>query len=154
MNVWIFEDNNAAVDKVIFMRYLSEQNISVQGHFKDIIDDDEKTAWRYPAYAAEKFGKNKKTLEKIRILAADRGNSKNDVERNFNNQLEEFKGLYCMCHVLGYDFIDWDRPCEKAGVSADKNCDFALMKDGNTYYADVKDCSGGVMSQKGLDELM
>ncbi len=154
MSEWIFKDNKPQIAKAEFRRFLLSHNIAIRGHFESVMESDEGTAWRYPAYAAEICGKNKKTIKKIKLLATDRGNNKNDVERNYRNQLEEFRGMYCMCNTLGYGFVDWDSPSGKKGVGLEKDCDLALLKDGNVLYADVKDCSGEVMSQKELDVLV
>ena len=148
---WIFEDNHILIDKAQFENYLESNNVIVGGHLKDIMDDTGSDAWRYPAYASVKCKNASETIKKIRLLAKNRGDNDNEREGKFNNQLEEFRGLYCLCNILKYDFSGWDK-CRK-GINNFKDCDIALLKDGQKYYAEIKDSISEIKSQKDLNEL-
>ncbi len=146
---WIFEDNQPAsiADRDLLVDYLSVKLIEAEGHFKEALQDDEGLAWRYPAFAVRRFSSHPTLVEKLRLLCQCRGTNENDVERNYQNQLVEFHALYALTALMGYQFMGWDMPSGKPTADPGKNCDLALMKEGEEVFADAKDCSSEILTK-------
>lgn len=146
MAPWIFKDNQSLsdADRRLLINYLSDQGIIVEGHFQRGLEDD--FAWKYPAFAVKHFFSDPGLSKKLYLLCQNRGNNKNEVERNYNNQFIEFVALYDCVALMGYRFIGWDKPSGKAGADPEKDCDLILIKDGQKFYADAKDVSSETLS--------
>lgn len=143
---WIFKDNQHAsdTDRNLLCGFLQKHKIAVEGHFRDALDNSG-LAWKYPAFAVKHYPSDPLLIEKLRLLCQVRGNG-NNVERHYQNQLVEFHALYASVALMGYRFEGWDKPSGKTGVDPQKNCDLALMRDGERLFADAKDVSSEIFS--------
>lgn len=149
---WIFKDDQriSTADRDLLRRYLHDHNIVLEGHFKEALEDDNSLAWRYPAFAAKHFSSDPVLVKKLSLLCKIIGSNDNDIERHYQNQLVEFHALYACVALMGYRFDGWDKQSGKAGVDPKKDCDLALIKDGQKAFSDVKDVSSEILS---LDEI-
>ena len=149
MNAWVFRDNwhTSIEDRNLLCAFLQQHQIPVEGHFRDALDDDSGAAWKYPAFAVKHYSSDPRLIEKLRLLCQRRGESDNDIQRNFQNQLVEFHALYACVALMGYRFEGWDKPSGKTGADPKKDCDLVLIKNGQKVFADAKDVSGEILSQ-------
>src|SRR3989338_2053448 len=149
MDTWVFRDNwHASIeDWNLLCTFLQQHQIPVEGHFRDALDEDSGAAWKYPAFAVKHCSSNSVLIKKLRLLCQDRGKDKNDVERNYDNQLVEFVALYHFVALMGYRFDGWEKSSGKTGVNPQKNCDLVFVKDGQQFFADAKDENSEKLSQ-------
>lgn len=131
----------------IIQRYLTNSSITAKGFLKNDLQKKRNTkSLIYVSYAIEKFSLNPNLRQKIELLASIRGKDKNDIKRNYYNQLVEFHALYVLTKMMGFNFVDFDRASNKQYAQRNKNCDLCLEKNNHLYFADAKDLSGEIMS--------
>lgn len=150
---WIFKDDQriSTADRDLLCCYLHKHNIVLDENFNKALGDDTDLAWWwYPAFAVKYFSSDPVLVKKLSLLCKIRGSSDNDIKRHYQNQLVEFHALYACVALMGYRFDGWDRQSGKAGSDPKKNCDLALIKDGQKFFADAKDVSSEIFS---LDEI-
>ena len=151
---WFFQDTwtASAHDRDRLLQYLKQHRIEPQGFFADVLDSNFtrswEPAWRYPAYAVTHFDSTPGLENKLKNLCRKRGSNPNDIERNYSNQLREFQALYTLTTFLGYKFIGWDAPSKKPCADPKKNCDLALSKNEINFFADARDESSEILSQR------
>jgi hypothetical protein len=132
----------------IIQKYLNDKSIVATSFLKDDIQEKNHKSLIYVAYTIENFSSNSKLEEKIRLLASERGNinNRNDIKRNYRNQLVEFHALYVLTKLMGFNFVDFDMISNKQYAQPNKNCDLCVEKNNRVYFADAKDLSGEIMS--------
>jgi len=130
----------------ILLQYTKRNGIKLEGHLKTDVEESNYKALEYVIYAIDNFGNNAKLKEKIQNLALERGANKNDIKRNYHNQLAEFHALYILTKRMGYNFVDFDIKSNKTYANADTNCDLLIEKHGLKSFVEVKDCSGETLS--------
>ncbi len=153
---WIFEDVAivSPTDRELLLNYLAQRNIKPEGYFHEALQDDEGSHWRYPAFAVKHFASCQKLQGKLKLLCSRRGRDDNDVERNYQNQLVEFRALYALTALMGYQFTGLDEPSGKPYAGAGTDCDIALTRSGKTVFADAKDSSGEILSQDEVEHVI
>lgn len=134
------------LDIDILLQYTKRNGIKLKGHLKSDVKERNYKALVYVIYAISNFGNNAKLREKIKNLASKRGANKNDIKRNYHNQLAEFHALYILTKRMGYNFVDFDVKSNKTYANADTDCDLLIEKDGLKSFAEVKDCSSEIKS--------
>ncbi len=129
---------------------MKERDIEPQGLFQHHLAEEEGEVWRYPAYAVKHFASmDGKLEEKLRLLCRCRGKNGMEIERNYWNALVEFHALYALTALMrGYQFKEWDAQSRTSSAAPNKNCDLALEKDGKPIFAEVKNLSGDLLSER------
>jgi hypothetical protein len=145
---WIFEDDYqiSLKDRDLLVGYLSDKLIPVEGYFAMELRYTS-FALKYPVFAVKHFSSDPLLVNKLTLLCQKRGKDDKDVKRHYQNQLMEFVALYDYVALMGYQFYGWDKPSGKSGVAPEKNCDLALLKDGQKFFAEVKNLSSEILSE-------
>lgn len=132
----------------VIKKYLNDKSIAANGFLENDMQQKNEKSLIYVAYVVENFSSNPKLEQKVKLLASERGdtNNKNDIKRNYYNQLVEFHALYVFTKLIGFNFIDFDIPSNKKYADQNKNCDLCIEKNNSRYFADAKDLSGEIMS--------
>ncbi|MEA3432101.1 MAG: hypothetical protein U9R01_05435 [candidate division WOR-3 bacterium] len=130
----------------ILLQYTKRNKIKLKGYLKSDVEEQNYKALVYVIYAINNFGNNAKLRKKIKNLVSKRSANKNDIKRNYHNQLAEFHALYILTKRMGYNFVDFDVESNKTYANANTNCDLLIEKDGHKSFVEVKDCSGEIIS--------
>jgi hypothetical protein len=139
--------------KVAVEEYLARKGIipDPNGALREDLDEDNEMGLDYLAYAIANYHTLPGIEENVRALAQI-CESDFDKEREYNNRLTEFMGLWFVSEVLQERIVALEAHSPHRPAGSKKTCDLKSESAGVATYYEVKDFSSEILTQVEVDE--
>lgn len=142
--------------KKLAQDYLEHYGIEPKGILRQILEANWKPALNYLAYAVQRYPEHPGIRKKITYLAGAMRGGRSLIEEEKNTEgaysaaLFEFKALYAITHIMGYEFVNCDVKVGGVSRHSKKDCDLTIKRNGkiSNVRVDAKRWSGDIRSRR------